>query len=141
MPHHKPDISLILKDNEIAAAQMLDKGNYVSAYLLIHALVESLLRLLLREYASKKNFTHLIDLYKLYLKKENYSRPTFVKELVEFHKRRNRIVHELWQKGFSLTNKQAETAARGAFIMFGLFIEWLETFEPEITTIGFRYEG
>jgi hypothetical protein len=96
MPPHRPDISLIVKDNETVAAQMLDEGNYVSAYLLMHALVESLLRLLLRKYDVKKSFSRLIDLYMLFLKSRDYSKPTFVKELMKFNKRRNRIVHELW---------------------------------------------
>lgn len=40
----------------------------------------------------------------------------------------------------SATNQKLEPACRAAFIVYGLFIEWLETFNPEITESGFEYE-
>ena len=137
----RPDFSIIIKDNEQAAAQALADGHFVQAYLLVHALVEALLRLFLRIPEQKTvTFDNLIQQYRSYLERERYPFPTFVDELTQFNRRRNRVVHELWRKGHSFTNRQAESAARAAVMMYGLLIEWLETFEPEITQIGFRYD-
>ena len=137
----RPDFSIIIGDNEQAAAQALADGHFVSAYLLIHALVEALLRLFLRTSEEKDvTFNELIQKYRSYLEQERYPFPTFLDELTQFNRRRNRIVHQLWRKGHSFTNRQTESAARGAVTMYGLLIEWLETFDPEITEIGFRYD-
>jgi len=137
----RPDFSIIIKDNEQAVAQALDDGHFVQAYLLVHALVEALLRLFLRvPEEDRSSFNDLIEKYRSYLHEQHYPIPTFIDELTQFNRRRNRIVHQLWRKGHSFTNRQAEPAARGAVMMYGLFIEWLETFDPEITQIGFRYD-
>jgi hypothetical protein len=137
----RPDFSIISKDNEQAAAHALDDGHFVQAYLLIHALVEALLRLFLRIPEEKDvSFDNLIQKYRSYLDQKHYPFPTFMDELTQFNRRRNRVVHQLWRKGHSSTNGQTESAARGAVMMYGLLIEWLKTFDPEITQIGFWYD-
>jgi len=137
----RPDFSIIVKDNEEAAAQSLADGQFVQAYLLVHALVEALLRLFLRiPDETNVSFNGLIQKYRSYLAAQRYPIPTFIDELTQFNRRRNRIVHQLWQKGHSYKNRQSEPAARGAVMMYGLLIEWLETFDSEITQIGFRYD-
>lgn len=137
----RPDFSIIIKDNEQVVAQALADGYFVQAYLLVHALVESLLRLFLRVPEDEDvSFDRLIRKYRSYLKEEGYQIPTFIDELTQFNRRRNRVVHQMWRKGYSFTNRQAEPAARGAVMMYGLLIEWLETFDPEIAQTGFRYD-
>jgi len=137
----RPDFSIIIKDNEQAVAQALADGRFVQAYLLVHALVETLLRLFLRIPEQEDvRFHDLIQKYRSRLDEEGYPFPTFIDELTQFNRRRNRIVHRLWRKGYSFTNRQAEPAARAAVMMYGLLIEWLETFDPEITRIGFRHD-
>lgn len=137
----RPDFSIIIKDNEQAAAQALADGHFVQAYLLVHVLIEALLRLFLRVPEEKDvSFDNLIKEYRSYLEEEHYPFPMFINELTQFNRRRNRIVHRLWRKGHSLTNRETEPAARGAVMMYGLLIEWLETLDPEITQIGFRYD-
>jgi len=137
----RPDYSIIIKDNEQAAAQALADGNFLEAYLLIHALVESLLRLFLRIPERKPiSFDNLINKYRSYLDEEHYPSHTFTDELMQFNRRRNRIVHQLWRKGYSYTNRQTERVAYAAVIVYGLLIEWLETFDPEITQVGFQYD-
>ena len=137
----RPDFSIIIKDNEQATAQALADGHFVQAYLLVHALIEALLRLFLRvPEAEDVSFDRLIQKYRSYLEEKRYPFPTFIDELTQFNRRRNRVVHQLWRKGHSFTNRQTEPAARAAVIMYGLLIEWLEMFDPEITQIGFRYD-
>lgn len=141
MEKARPDFSLIVRDNEQAAAQALARGDFVQVYLLVHALIEALLRLFLSIPDGKDiSFNDLIHKYRAYLEEEHYPIPTFIDELTQFNRRRNRLVHQLWRKGFSFTNRQTEDAARMAVMMYGLFIEWLETFDPEITRMGFRYD-
>ncbi|HUT75433.1 MAG TPA: hypothetical protein VM221_11455 [Armatimonadota bacterium] len=141
MPETGPDFSLIIADNEAAAGRAFETGNFVHAYLLVHALVESLLRAFLGNQLEAANFCTLVDGYKRWLQQEKYPYPTFANELVEFNRRRNRIVHQLWRKGFSFTNRQAEPAARAAVVMYGLLIEWLADFQPEIVQLGFEYDN
>jgi hypothetical protein len=137
----RPDFSIIIKDNEQAAGQALADGQFVQAYLLVHALIEALLRLFLNIPEEKAvSFYNLIKEYRSYLEEEHYRIPTFINELTQFNQRRNRIVHRLWRKGHSFANRETEPAARGAVMIYGLLIERLETFDPEITQIGFRYD-
>ncbi|RJX30008.1 MAG: hypothetical protein C4525_13270 [Desulfarculus sp.] len=138
MSDTRPDFSFIIRDNEAAVARALAAGEFIQAYLLVHALMESLLRVFLRV-NEETTFHALIERYKEFLLEEGQTKPTFAKELTEFNRRRNRIVHQLWRKGFSFTNKQVEPAARAAVMVYGLFIEWLETFDPEIKEAGFKY--
>lgn len=141
MSESRPDFSFIIRDNEVAAARALEEKNFVHAYLLVHALVESLLRMFMRDHNEKTTFHALVEAYRQFLREQEYPEPTFVQELTEFNRRRNRTTHQLWRKGFSFTNRQVEPAARAAVTMYGLFIEWLETFDPEITALGFEYDG
>lgn len=137
----RPNYSIIIKDNEKALAEALAEGSFLQAYLLVHALIEALLRLFLRIPEDKDlSFAKLVETYRYYLEREHYPYATFIDELTKFNQRRNRIVHQLWRKGHSFTNRQTEPAARAAIMMYGLFIEWLETFDSEITQIGFRYD-
>ena len=132
---------MIIKDNEQAAAEALAAGNFLQTYLLVHALIEALLRLFLRMPEDKDvSFANLVQEYRSYLERQHYPFPTLIGELTQFNRRRNRIVHQLWRKGHSFTNRQTEPAARAAVMMYGLLIEWLETFDSEITHIGFRYD-
>jgi hypothetical protein len=137
----RPDFSSIVKDNEQAAAQALAEEAFVQAYLVVHALIEALLRLFLRIPEGRDvSFNDLIRKYRSYLEEQQYPIPTFIEELTQFNRRRNRILHQLWRKGFSFTNRQTEPAAYAAVMIYGLLIEWLETFDPEVTQIGFRYD-
>ncbi len=139
MTDARPDFSVIINDNEAAAARALKSGDYVHAYLLIHALMESLLRIFLGVHENA-TFDALIKRYEQFLKEQGQTESTFVQDLTEFNRRRNRIVHHLWRKGYSFTNRQAAAAASAAVITYGLFIEWLETFDPDIKAAGFRYD-
>jgi hypothetical protein len=137
----RPNYSIIIEDNEQAAAEALAAGNFVQTYLLVHALIEALLRLFLRIPEDKDvRFANLVQEYRSYLEQKHYPFPTFIDELTQINRRRNRIVHQLWRKGHSFTNRQTEPVARAAVMMYGLLIEWLETFDSEITQIGFRYD-
>jgi hypothetical protein len=136
----RANFSFIERDNEQATARALRDGNFAQAYLLVHALMEALLRLFLRQDQDQASFNSLILAYKRYLEDEKYPEPTFVDDLEKFNRRRNRIMHQLWRKGFSYSNSQAEEAARAAVVVYGLFIEWLQTFDPEITRLGFQYD-
>ncbi len=127
----------IVQDNETATRQALDSSDFVQAYLLLHALLESLLRQFLNKTRSNLTFEDLIKKYEALLRQNDYPTPSFVKELRAFNQRRNRIIHNLWKNGFTHTNKQAESAATGAYILYGLFIDWLETFDSKITEYGF----
>lgn len=133
--------SEIIKDNEEAAVRALVQGEFIQAYVLLHTLIEALLRLFLRIPEEKETTFHqLVQKYRSFLEHERYPFPTFLDELTTFNQRRNRIVHQLWGKGYSLSNSQTEPAARGAVVMYGLLVEWLETFDPEITEMGLQYD-
>ena len=129
----------IVEENEAVAREAYARGDYVSCFLLAHALVEALLRAFL-ERTGQEKFSDLIVSYGEYLKAQEQPEPHFVKELTEFNRRRNRVVHNLWKVGYSVTNDKLEPACRGAFIVFGLFVEWLETFDAQITEFGFSYD-
>jgi hypothetical protein len=135
----KIDFSIIIQDNEKASRDALDRGDYLQAFLLIHTLIESLLRLFLDETDEDIKFSGLIKKYEKFFKEQDYQFPTLVKELTKFNKRRNRITHQLWKKGYSFTNEQANSAADGALILYGLTIEFLETWDSNITKKGFEY--
>ncbi|MBI4681405.1 MAG: hypothetical protein HY753_09460 [Nitrospirae bacterium] len=136
---HKLDFSFIINDNENAAREAFDRGDYIQAFLLIHTLIESLLRLFLKETDEEVKVSTLIKKYNKFLDEQKYPVKTLVKELAEFNRRRNRMVHQLWHKGYSYTNRQSKPAANAALILYGLSIEFLETFYPEITKTGFQY--
>jgi len=135
----KINFSFIIQDNEKAARDALARGDYLQAFLLMHTLIESLLRLFLDETDKDVNFSSLVKKYEKYLKEQNYRFPTLVNELTQFNRRRNRITHQLWKKGYSFTNKQAKSAADAAMKLYGLTIEFFETWDLEITKIGFKY--
>ncbi len=126
----------IIEDNETAARNLYATGNYVSCFLLIHSLIEALLRTFLNN--KKDGFNGLIIAYKKFLQKEKQKKTTFVDELTTFNKRRNRVVHELWEKGYTETNNKLEPACRTAFLIYGLLIEWLETFSFDSKHSGFE---
>ncbi|MBT9142974.1 MAG: hypothetical protein DDT32_02192 [Syntrophomonadaceae bacterium] len=128
----------IVEDNEAAVAQAISEGNYVQAFLLIHVLVESLLRVFLNREDSEVRFHDLINAYEAYLATIDYPVPTFVDELTKFNQRRNKIVHQLWMKGYTATNKQTKDAATVAVLMYGLLIEWLGLFYEQIGEREFK---
>jgi hypothetical protein len=137
----RPDFTLMVRDNETAAAAALQRGDYMQAFLFVHVAVESLLRIFLRVTEEEVTFHSLVARYENFLRDQRAGAPTFVNELTQFNRRRNRMLHQLWRKGYTYTNSQAEGAARGAVMMYGLLIEWLETYDPEITKLGFEYDG
>ena len=111
---HSVIYKAIIEDNEAVAQAAYQRGDYIGCFLLIHSLVESLLRAFLTK-TKRESFNELITAYKKYLQRTDQQDSTFVDELTKFNQRRNRVIH-------------------------GLFIEWLETFDPEITDFGFEYE-
>jgi len=127
----------IIAENKTIARAAYERGDYVLCFLLIHSLIEVLSRAFLSQ-TGKESFNELIDLYKQYIKEQGQVRLTFVDELTQFNRRRNRVVHNLWKHGYRVTNEKLKPACRAAFIMFGLFIEWLETFDPAIIDLGFH---
>lgn len=131
--------SLIVKDNESAVQAALQRGDDLQAFLLVHALVESLLRVFLNVHGDEMRFHDLIRKYQEHLSARSPGVSTFVNELTQFNRRRNRIVHELWKKGHTATNSHAKDAATAAVLMYGLFIEFLQTHEPELADKGFEY--
>ena len=138
--HHSVIDRKIVADNEAATLAAYQRDDYISCYLLIHSLIESLLRAFLSK-TGRERFNDLVIIaYKKYLEDQGQQNLTFIDELLEFNRRRNRVVHELWKEGYTTTNIKLEPACKSAFLMYGLFIEWLETFEPEITDFGFEYE-
>lgn len=141
MATSRPDFSLAIRDNEEAAAKALADGNFLYAFLLVHTLMETLLRVFLNDQRERVRFAELVEADRRFLADQRYVEPTFVDDLTKFNERRNRIMHQLWRRGFSYTNKQAEDAARAAVVVYGLFIEFLETFDLEITELGFKYYG
>ncbi|RMD67250.1 hypothetical protein D6817_02065 [Candidatus Pacearchaeota archaeon] len=129
----------VIEQNEQVARKAYEQGDYVLCFLLVHSLVESLLRAFLTK-TGKESFNVLILAYDAFLKAQGQTASTFVRELTDFNRRRNRVIHELWKRGYAATNQKLEAACSRAFMMLGLFIEWLETFDPEITEMGFDYE-
>jgi hypothetical protein len=134
----KSDFSLIVEDNERAAQEALDHGDYLQAFILIHTLMESLLRLFLDETDEDVKFSSLVKKYEKYVNEQNYNSPTLVDELTKLNRRRNRITHQLWKKGYSFTNKQSKPAAYAAFVLYALIIEFFGTWEPDLNKMGFK---
>ena len=129
----------IVNENESVARRAYEQGDFVLCFLLSHSLIESLLRAFL-ERTGKESFNDLIIAYENFIKSEGQTVSVFVNELTEFNRRRNRVIHQLWKIGYSATNEKLESVCQSAFILFGLLIEWLETFDPEITETGFEFE-
>ena len=94
----------IVKENEDAARKAYEQGDFVLCFLLSHSLVESLLRAFL-EQTGKESFNDLIIAYESFRKLEGENCPgLLLKELTELNRRRNRVVHQLWKDGYSVTN-------------------------------------
>ncbi len=137
--HNAPQrLSKIIEDNEAAVAAALLEGRHLDAFLLVHALIEALLRIFLDEKGDRFRFVDLIAGYEKFLEENNYPMPTFVTQLSVFNRRRNRVVHQLWRKGLSNTNSEIENTANAAVTVYCLFIEWLRTFDEELEEKGFR---
>jgi hypothetical protein len=137
MTSRRTETEQVMSDNEQALTAALDADNYVQAFLLAHTLTESLLRSFLNQMDEHISFNNLIRRYQEYLEQQHYPFPTFIDELTKFNQRRNRIVHQLWRKAFTATNKQAESAATAAVFVYNLLNEWLELIDPEITEDDF----
>ena len=99
MVTERPDYSFVVRDNEQAAANALSEGRYMDAFLLVHILVEALLRAFLRVDKPRRSFNQLVAAYGTYLTDQDYPKAVFVGELQQLNQRRNRIVHQLWQRG------------------------------------------
>ena len=141
MTQDRADFSIIVSDNESAAKAAFDRGDFLQSFLLIHALTDALLRSFLQIPNDRQmTFDKLIKSYQLFLEDQKYPKAQFVSELTSFNRRRNRITHELWAKGYSATNLQAEQAASVAITVYSLFIEWLSTFDAEVSQSGFDYD-
>ena len=138
--HHHIVTTHVAAENEAVAREAYERGDFIFCFLLIHTLIEALLRTFLGR-TGKERFADLIDSYKNYLKVEKQPEPVFVDELIQFNRRRNQVAHSLWKNGYAETNKKLEPSCCAAFIMLGLLIEWFETFNPKITESGFSYEG
>ena len=132
------DFAFIVKDNEKAAQTALDRGDYLQAFILIHTLLESLMRVFLKLTDENLKFHQLIERWEDFLKHQHSGIKSFVKELTEINRRRNRIVHELWGKGYTFTNRQAKDAAIASIQMYSLFIEFLQTYSEDLEEQGFR---
>lgn len=128
--------SIIIQDNESCLQLALEREDYVSAFLLAHALVESLLRAFL-SLETKIRFDNLIEKLQVFFEKEVPGTKSFIEELRQFNRRRNRIVHNLWAKGFTFTNRETREAAIAAVITYSLLIEFLQTFDPDLDKMGF----
>lgn len=128
----------VVRDNELAARAAIDRGDYVLAFLLVHALVESLFRTFLNDGRERVSFGDLVKRYAGALDTSLSGVTTFVDEFTQFNRRRNRIVHELWLRGYSCTNERAKDAALLAVTMYGLFIEFLQTYAPSLAEHGFE---
>lgn len=128
----------IVKDNEKAAKAALDREDWLQAFLLIHMLLESLMRIFLK-ISGSSNFNDTIKEYKKFLDRESPGITSFVDELTQINRRRNRIVHNLWQKGYTFTNQQVKEAAFAAVGIYGLFIEFLQTYDDNLGDKGFQY--
>ena len=134
MAQQRPSFSVIAIENEQAAEQALARGDFAEAYLRVHALMEGLLRLFLRvPEGDEVTFNELIQRYQAHLEDVRYTVPSFMPELTQLNRRRDQIVQHLWRQGLALTNHQTEAAARAAVVMCGLFIDWLESFDPDVT--------
>lgn len=134
------DFSFIVSDNEKFVQAALDRGDYLQALILIHVLIESLMRAFLELTDDNLRFQQLIEHYEEFLDRESLGIKSFVKELTEFNRRRNRIVHKLWRKGYTFTNRQAKDAATASILMYGLFIEFLQTYDENLEGKGFKYD-
>lgn len=132
------DFSFIIKDNESAAQEALIRGDYLQAFLLVHALVESVMRIFLGIPDEDYKFNLLIEEYKKFLNQESPGISSFVEDLKQFNRRRNRIAHNLWRKGYTFTNRQAKDAAYTAVMVYGLFIEFLQTYDEDLRNKGFH---
>ena len=130
----------MVRDNEQAAANALGEGRYMDAFLLVHTLVEALLRAFLSVNKPRRSFNQLVAAYGTYLIDQGYPKAVFVGKLQQLNQRRNRIVHQLWQHGYTYTNNQSKEVAEDAVNVYGLLIEWLGTFDEGITKAGFTYQ-
>jgi hypothetical protein len=136
---HQVINSIILAENEYVARRAYDQGELVLCFLLTRTLIESLLRAFLNKFGNE-SFNDLIIGFENFMKSEGQKDSVFIKELTKFNRQRNKVIHQLWKNGYSATNEKLEIACRGAFIVYGLLIEWLETFDPTIIKSGFDYD-
>ena len=139
-PMASVDFALIIGDNEKAVRLALQRGDHVQAFLLVHSLVESLLRIFLARTRGDEKFQQLVQAYRVILEQESPGITSFVEELTQFNRRRNRIVHELWRKGYTYTNHHARDAATSAVAMYGLLVEFVQTYDPTVAETGFRLD-
>jgi hypothetical protein len=132
----------VIADNEAAAKAAFRNGDYVLCFLLEHALVEALLRTYLDDWRDERRFADLVAEYCRMEIAEGQARAEFREDLEGFNRRRNRVVHRLSRVGYGRTNQSQnlKDACVAGMLLYTLFIEWLETFDPDIVSAGFKYD-
>ncbi len=120
-----------VQENEAELQRSMESGGYVQVVLLSHTLIESYLREFLGEKKEEVRFSYLIARYQKYLDGIKYPTPTFVEELTQLNRRRNRVVHQLWRKGYKRTNEDLKDVAGYAQLTYALYVQWLLTFDPD----------
>ncbi|GMQ89581.1 MAG: hypothetical protein BMS9Abin09_1083 [Gammaproteobacteria bacterium] len=120
-----------VRENEAELQRALEAGGYVQVVMLSHALIESYLREFLGEKEDEVKFSYLIKRYRKYLDSIKYPIPTFVEDLTQFNRRRNRVVHQLWKKGYKRINEDLKDVAGYAQLTYALYVQWLLTFDPD----------
>ena len=121
----------VAAENELVARLMFESGDYVGCLLLIHALVEGALRNFLR-CGESGTFNAIVGQYRDYLISEGQKDPLLVEELTQFNRRRNRVVHGLWLRGYHDTNEghRLDDACKAGMVMLELLSDYVSTFAP-----------
>ncbi|MBZ0258520.1 hypothetical protein K8I31_20805, partial [bacterium] len=65
---------------------------------------------------------------------------SMIDDLENLNKLRNKIVHQLWKIGYSGINKLLEEPSCKLVVLYSLHIEFLETFDDEISESGFKVD-
>ena len=129
-----------IKDNEGAVARALQQGNYVLSYLIVHSLIELLLRkFLCVPQEEEYDFADLVKSYKEHMLSRHHANALFENELTHFNLRKHRFSAQIRERGFSAVNEQTRDQAATAVKVYGLLIEYLETFDANIREMGFDY--
>ncbi len=129
-----------IKDNEGAVARALQQGNYILSYLIVHSLIELLLRTFLCvPQEEESDFADLVKSYKEHMLSQHHADALFENELTQFNLRRDRFFAQIRERGFSTVNEQTRAQAAMAVNVYGLLIEYLETFDANIGEMGFDY--
>lgn len=130
-------MSKIIQDLEKQAYKFWKNGDYYILFLIFHSLLEGALRDFLKIPFNKGlKFSELINKLQDFLTTEPYKQPEefpgeLTKNLKNFNKMRNKLIHNLWKCGYLDLNKKSKKIAQRAFITYNLEIEYLATFDEE----------